>query len=150
MQTLIQPTHMMNPPEASEVFNRSPFFPQYLHDQLVGWRFSLLSTGAPLDTIIDEMVLQPLRMQNGESEFWLWDPWAEVPEHANVRKIRIPVRWDLEEFFSFLSTWTPVLQAYSSIGDGFFERAVQACRQRWGAPDQRRLIQFELYAVLAA
>lgn len=131
-----------------QLFSNSPFFPQDLRPDLLGWRHSLLTVDRQLDPIIDELIMQPIRMYAREPEFWMWSPAEPRVQSGRIKPVRMPMRWNCEEFFSCISTWTAVEATITKIGWSFLRHGREACEPYWGPDAHRRLVQFGCMAVL--
>lgn len=115
------------------------------------WGYSWMSVNAAIDLVLREAFLDVIAPYWAEQNKLLWNHYQAVA--LPFRTIQTPdfemkMRWDLEQLFAYLHTWSATKRCVEATGEDFFNEAYDQAFSVWGNPRERKDVALDFCCVV--
>ena len=107
------------------------------------WGYSWFKIQPDVDHIIEHELFEIIRPYWVRQNQRLWDHYVDVPFPLKVQAmpaIDMAMRWDINELFAYLHSWSAIRRCMEVLGDSFFIDAYEQVAGAWGEQDQKKKV----------
>ncbi|WLQ16765.1 class I SAM-dependent methyltransferase [Hahella aquimaris] len=104
------------------------------------WGYSWPHLGMELDGVLEQSLLQVIEPYWAPQNLLLWNEYKEVPfpfEPIRTPRFELIMPWTLDEFFSYLHSWSATRRCMEDRGDSFFAESYARMKEAWGGGETR-------------
>jgi SAM-dependent methyltransferase len=114
------------------------------------WGYSWFSIEDGIDACISEKLLKVLEPYWAEQNKTLWHGYRDVHFPFNQMEtpaIEMNLRWDIDQLFAYLQSWSATRRCMSDQGNKFLVKAYESVKSEWGDADKKKKVSmdFNLY-----
>ncbi|MGQ0800693.1 MAG: class I SAM-dependent methyltransferase [Pseudomarimonas sp.] len=133
--------------QALHWFDHARFWPEVMRVMkpagvFCAWGYSWPHVDPAVDALLEQSFLSVVRPYWASQNQLLWDGYAEVPfplERIEVPRIELSMDWSVDQFFSYLHSWSATRLCMQSSGARFFESSLREVRNIWGTDELRQV-----------
>ncbi|EJO2026801.1 methyltransferase domain-containing protein [Vibrio parahaemolyticus] len=110
------------------------------------WGYTWPSVDLAVDRVFKDSILNVIEPYWVPQNRLLWDHYesVELPfSQLSTPELKMQVHWDLDEFLSFVSTFSATRRCVDDIGDSFLHEARKELIKVWGLGTTKRLIDLD-------
>ncbi|KJY79271.1 hypothetical protein TW78_00780 [Vibrio coralliilyticus] len=110
------------------------------------WGYTWPSVDAAVDKVFKERILNVIEPYWAPQNRLLWDHYEniELPfSRLSTPELKMQVNWNLDEFLSFVSTFSAARRCVDDIGDSFLHEARDELIKVWGPETTKQLIDLD-------
>jgi SAM-dependent methyltransferase len=107
------------------------------------WGYSWFKTRNDIDDIIEQELIRIIQPYWAKQNQLLWDHYTGIAlpfERQEIPEITMAVRWDLNELFAYLRSWSATRRCVEVLGDAFMVQAYEKVLRVWGEKKQKRKV----------
>jgi SAM-dependent methyltransferase len=115
------------------------------------WGYSWFRIEDSIDEQIQGKLLRVLEPYWPSQVKLLWDHYRSIPfpfERLEVPSFEMTVKWDLNQLFAYIQSWSAVRLCLGDLGRGFLEDAYHAIQAQWGEPKTKKKIDMDFCMLL--
>ena len=115
------------------------------------WGYSWMTVDGEIDLVVQETFLDVIAPYWAVQNKLLWNCYRDVK--LPFRIIRTPdfemkMRWDLEQLFAYLHTWSATKRCIDARGEGFFRYAQRRVLSVWGSPSECKDVELDFCCIV--
>lgn len=110
------------------------------------WSYTWFSIEEGIDECIEEKILRIIEPYWAQQNKLLWDHYRDVPfpfVQLESPKIQMIVKWDLNQLFAYLQSWSAIRLCMEDRGETFFLDAFDAVGTEWGDASKKKSVEME-------
>ena len=114
------------------------------------WGYNFPFWGDALKPVIQELILDVIEPYWANNNTLLWQHYRDVDfpyNHLDAPEFSMSGRWNLQELFDLIHTFSATRRCMDDIGDEFFHKAFRQTRtvwmERWGGIEQKQKFDLE-------
>ncbi|MEI8611804.1 class I SAM-dependent methyltransferase [Enterovibrio sp. Hal110] len=114
------------------------------------WGYTWPSVGLAVDRVFKESILNVIEPYWASQNRLLWEHYEniELPfSRLSTPEIKMQVNWNLDEFLSFVRTFSASRRCVDDIGDSFLQEAREELIKVWGSETTKRLIELDFVLI---
>ena len=112
------------------------------------WVYTWPHVTGDIDRIIQDKLLNAIEGYWAPNNRLAWDGYEEIefPFHEiDAPEIALSLDWDLNQFLSYLRTWSATRRCVNDRGQGFFQEFTEAIHEAWGNAECTKRVTMEFY-----
>jgi ubiquinone/menaquinone biosynthesis C-methylase UbiE len=109
------------------------------------WGYSWFSA-AEINDVLREHFLPAIKPYWAKQNQLLWNGYRDVPfpfERVDTPEIKMKMKWDFNQLFSYLQTWSSVRQCLKEEGNDFLVRTHESLKSMWGDVKEKKPIELD-------
>ena len=134
--------------QALHWFDYDLFFPEVKrvlkpNGIFTAWGYAWFSISDEIDKTIKENFLTPIKPYWAPRNKLLWDHYRNVPfpfEKVDPPQIEMKMKWDFNQLFAYIQTWSSARQCIKEEGDEFLIHTDKALKSAWGDTSQKKTV----------
>ena len=115
------------------------------------WGYSWFSVDDQVDATIKEIFLKILDPYWAPQNKLLWDHYRQIPlpfKQLPVPKIEMKMRWDLNQLFTYLQSWSATRLCIEEIGTDFLSVAYESVKLVWGEESKTKDVIMDFFMLV--